>query len=60
MPRSPRRQRATSSGDTANPLVVRSLSAYSPAQQRLLRALLEAERTHLERGAGAATSRAPR
>ena len=60
MPRSPRRHHATSSGDTANPVFVRSLSSYSPAQQRLLRALLEAERTHPERGAGAATPRAPR
>lgn len=44
MPASRRPQRAASRGNPdVHPLDVRSLSAFSPAQQRLLRALLDAE-----------------
>ncbi len=53
-----RRDRAASSGrSVAHPLRARSLSSFTPAQQRLLRALLEADRPRPERGAGGDPSR---
>ena len=44
----------------AHPLDVRSLSSFSPAQQRLLRTLIEADRPRPERGPGGAASRVTR
>ena len=38
-------------------LYVRTLSSFTPPQQRLLRALLEADRPRPSRGTGGATSR---
>ena len=58
MPRTIRRERATrcDRGD-AHPLFVRTLSSFTPPQQRLLRALLEADRPRPAGGAGGAASR---
>ena len=55
MSRTARRDRAARSD--AHPLFVRTLSSFTPPQQRLLRALLEADRPRPSRGAEGTASR---
>jgi hypothetical protein len=58
MSRTIRRDRAAARGrGDSRPLFVRSLSSFTPPQQRLLRALLEADQARLPRSAGGAASR---
>ena len=58
MPRTIRRDRAARCDRSdAFPLFVRTLSSFTPPQQRLLRALLEADRPRPPQGAEGTASR---